>query len=31
MSPISQDSVHSHETKVKRYIAYGVGCMILDK
>ena len=29
MSPISQDSIHSHETKVKRHLAYGVGCMIL--
>ena len=31
MSPISQDSIHSHETKVKRHIVYGVGCIILDK
>ena len=30
MFTISQDSIHSHETKVKRHIAYGVGCMILD-
>ena len=30
MSPISQDSIHSHETKVKRHIVYGVGCIILD-
>ena len=22
MSPISQDSIHSHETKVKRHIVY---------